>query len=541
MVRWAFVAVLGIALALPGTAQATPSITKFTPSSGPAGTVLKISGSGFTGATAVTIGGAPASFNVLTDKSIRAVVPPTSPGGPVEVHTPGGTTEGSTPFTLTQGVVAFPRTAPPGGRFAITGSGLPPNATFDVEFDGRRIGSGVASSVGGFQLNGLRVPLDATLTLHDLLVLTATGAGIQFPYLVQGDWPMERESSNGTGDQPIEYGLNTSNVPGLKQKWSFVTSAPVGLSPPVVVGNVLTTGATDGRVYSIDTVTNKGWSVQPAGQIIGSPAVANGTIYIGDGFSLFALDAATGATKWHVDTYGTVACSPVVDGNTVYFSGWNGTAHAVWAVNAKTGAVKWSTPLQSDTTNSVGSPAVDANNVYVGDDDGHVYAIDRSSGTIVWHKAPGGYIEGTPAVSGGSVWFVTLGSGGEWVRSFDTTAGAKNWAVVADVYAAYSSPAYDSGKLFVVTGKGVVALNAASGASAWTYPVFESLDDTAPAVANGVVYAVVEGTPVAINEASGAGLWSASSSYPGPVSSPVVADGRVYFGTQDNMIHAFGL
>jgi eukaryotic-like serine/threonine-protein kinase len=196
---------------------------------------------------------------------------------------------------------------------------------------------------------------------------------------------------------------------------------------------------------------------------------------------------------------------------------------------------------QSDTTNSVGSPAVDANNVYVGDDDGHVYAIDRSSGTIVWHKAPGGYIEGTPAVSGGSVWFVTLDSGGEWVRSFDTTTGAKNWAVVPNGFAAYSSPAYDSGKVFVVTGKGVTALNAASGASVWSYPVFESLDDTAPAVANGVVYAVVAGTPVAINEASGAGLWSASSSYPGPVSSPAVADGRVYFGTQDDMIHAFGL
>ena len=458
----------------------------------------------------------------------------------MQVTTPRGTTESRTSFALTTGAVAFPRTAPPGGRIAITGSGMPPSGTFDVEFDGRMIKTGVANGLGGFQLTGVRVPLDATSGVHSIELVTAAGGALSINFLIQADWPMERDTANGLGVNPDEQSLNTSNVPGLKQKWSIIAASPVGLSPPVVVGGQLYDGASNGRLYSINTTTSQGWSVQPGNQIGGSPAVVGGSVYLGDGFSLYALDASNGATKWHVDTSGTVSCSPVVSNGVVYFSGWNGTGHALWAVNATTGSVKWSTQL--DTGGGViGSPVVDATNVYVGDDTGTVYAVNRTTGMVTWHKVPGGRIEGTPAVSNGTVYFVTLGGGGEFVRSYDTAAGAKNWAVNASDYAAYSSPAVHAGKVFVVTGKGVTALKVADGTVAWSYGVFESLDDTAPAVANGVVYAVVAGKPVALAEASGSQLWTTAGSYTGPVSSPIVADGHVFVGDHDGTIHAFGL
>ena len=52
-----------------------PTITGFSPAIGPAGTIVTISGTGFTGATHVTIGGPSAAFNVLNATTIRAVVP----------------------------------------------------------------------------------------------------------------------------------------------------------------------------------------------------------------------------------------------------------------------------------------------------------------------------------------------------------------------------------------------------------------------------------------------------------------------------------
>src|SRR5205823_6660549 len=74
-----------------------PAITAFTPSSGPIGSVVILTGSSFTGATAVAFNGTtPAtSFTVDSDTQISAVVPKTSAGasdsGFIFVTTPQGT------------------------------------------------------------------------------------------------------------------------------------------------------------------------------------------------------------------------------------------------------------------------------------------------------------------------------------------------------------------------------------------------------------------------------------------------------------------
>jgi len=78
-----------------------PTITGFTPTSGPAGTVVTVSGTNFTGATAVTFNGASAaSFSVTSATTIQATVPPGATTGPVQVTTPGGTATSSGSFTV---------------------------------------------------------------------------------------------------------------------------------------------------------------------------------------------------------------------------------------------------------------------------------------------------------------------------------------------------------------------------------------------------------------------------------------------------------
>lgn len=68
-----------------------PVITSFSPASGFTGNTITISGTGFTGATAVSFGGTPAaSFTVVNSTTITAVIAAGSSGN-VEVVTPGGT------------------------------------------------------------------------------------------------------------------------------------------------------------------------------------------------------------------------------------------------------------------------------------------------------------------------------------------------------------------------------------------------------------------------------------------------------------------
>ena len=93
-----------------GKPQKAPTITDFTPTSGPVGTTVQINGTLFTGATGVTFNGKTASFTVDSDTSVNAEVPANSTSGPIAVTTPGGTATSTTNFTVT---VAYSTPAAP--------------------------------------------------------------------------------------------------------------------------------------------------------------------------------------------------------------------------------------------------------------------------------------------------------------------------------------------------------------------------------------------------------------------------------------------
>ena len=79
---------------------AAPALLSFTPGSGGPGTVVTLTGSGFTGATSVTFNGVPASFTVASATQITATVPAAATTGPVRVVAPGGPVTSSQVFTV---------------------------------------------------------------------------------------------------------------------------------------------------------------------------------------------------------------------------------------------------------------------------------------------------------------------------------------------------------------------------------------------------------------------------------------------------------
>jgi hypothetical protein len=87
----------------PAPAPPKPALTSLNPDNAPhaGGAAVKIIGSGFQGATAVSFGSAPATFKVDSDTQISAVVPAATTAGAVNVtvKTKGGSATGSFNYT----------------------------------------------------------------------------------------------------------------------------------------------------------------------------------------------------------------------------------------------------------------------------------------------------------------------------------------------------------------------------------------------------------------------------------------------------------
>jgi large repetitive protein len=93
-----------------------------TPSQGPAGTVVTLTGNTFTGTSHVTIGGVTA-LAIVDSHTLQVTVPAAALTAPIAVTSAGGTTSSST-FTVDPKITSFTPTSAAGAPVTITGSGF---------------------------------------------------------------------------------------------------------------------------------------------------------------------------------------------------------------------------------------------------------------------------------------------------------------------------------------------------------------------------------------------------------------------------------
>jgi outer membrane protein assembly factor BamB len=172
----------------------------------------------------------------------------------------------------------------------------------------------------------------------------------------------------------------------------------------------------------------------------------------------------------------------------------------LYAVELSTGVAKWSRSLSGGVDSS---PAVDAGLVFVGDLAHHLVALNAATGATVWNAILGSSISASPAVSGGVVYDVT--SGGR-LSAFSEHTGAILWSVSLGSKS-QSSPAVDTAAGVVVVGDqaGTVrAFSVADGSPRWSYssgspvlaPPVLGLGDVFVGAQNGTFFALSESTGV---------------------------------------------
>jgi hypothetical protein len=234
---------------------ATPTVSGVSPSSGPTGggTSVSISGTGFTGATAVRFGGTEATaFTVTSDTAITATTPAGSGTTDVVVTTAGGTSPTGTAdqFTYTDSPPPSPSITPVGSLADSAGTGassmsVTPAAVGDAWLVTVKISSStvaVSSVAGGGATSWTRVESFEDSTSHDietwLGTITTTGpSAITVTY----------NSANTVDDELTAQEF--SSAYGGTASWSLDTAGGQSNQASVTITSPSLTAAGRGELY----------------------------------------------------------------------------------------------------------------------------------------------------------------------------------------------------------------------------------------------------------------------------------------------------
>lgn len=223
---------------------------------------------------------------------------------------------------------------------------------------------------------------------------------------------------------------------------------------------------------------------------------------------LLALDAVTGATVWVTELADQYAfSSPPVAHDHVVYTGGGGSGGTVYAVDATSGDVLWRHSLSSG---SHSSPALSHERLFVSYSCPNVYALERVTGLRLW--------EYTPGCSGGGGRTAVYDAGKLYVR--DGTEGfvfESDSGQLIDAFGASAAPAADDGEAYFVF-RGALEARSASGTLRWTFTPSEQLV-SAPLLVDGYVYVgSIEGSLYVLRASDG--LLLGEHALGGPVAHP---------------------
>lgn len=252
------------------TPNTTPTISSFSPTSGSVGTSVTLTGTNFTGASAVKFNGISAgSFTVISGTSITTAVPTGASTGALSVTTASGTATSSGSFTVnvpTQPVVASfsPTSGKAGDSVTVTGSGF--------------------NNLSGVTLAGTGCAYTRT---------SSTQLSLTVPATASGTGTIAVTGSAGTGTSATSFAVQ----PGFASM--NPTQGPAG-TPVVVTG----TGFTSGSAVSFNATNASSVTVQSPTQLtaqVPSGATTGAVNLSANGASVSAGSFTVGAASTTAD------------------------------------------------------------------------------------------------------------------------------------------------------------------------------------------------------------------------------------------------
>ena len=285
------------------------------------------------------------------------------------------------------------------------------------------------------------------------------------------------------------------------------------------------------------------WTLKIGPNVSGDPwmypstAIVRDTLFISStNYTVDAVDI-NGTVIWKrtLDPY-RIYSSPAVSDGLVFVGNENGY---VYALNATNGDIKWAQQVSIGPPIYSSSVIVD-NILFVGSQDGYIYALDKHTGTKLYNSPfLGGAIDSSPSVAYGRV-FVGSINGSFYALNQTTLSVIWNFPTGGP---AKSSPAVLGDTVLVGSADGkLYALKATSnkpkGEVKWLPFQTGKEIRSSPAVAYGMVFVgSMDGNIYAINVTTGEKIWNKPIGEIG-WSSPAVAEGKVFVGSRNKKVYA---
>lgn len=413
-------------------------------------------------------------------------------------------------------------------------------------------------------------------TVLGLMVMSSVISAAFAPSPVQApvNWTQFRFDANHTGFNPLEKILDPKNVPTLQVTWQAQLGRLVDFSSPAVVDGTAYIGSSDGRLWAYPAegcgqalCTTPSWRSIKLGQIMDSPSVSNGVVYVGsqtsdnsnngklNAFAASGCGRAVCAPLWQglAGKDSILESSPAVANGRVFVGAFDGNLYAFKAGGCGTATCQ---PLwRGNTGGSIeSSPTIAGGVVFVGSDDGNLYAFNASgcgapNCAPLWTGALGGAaFASSPAISGGTVYINSQHA----LSAFRASGCGRPacdplWRAVDDVNFFNGSPAVAGGRVYAALESGLGVYAAGGCARPTCGPLWIDFGSgaqaaiiSAPTVANGVVYAgrntgqVLAWTAAPCGQFVCQEIWSGLTGDQIVSSSPTVVNGRVYIGSADD-------
>ena len=213
---------------------------------------------------------------------------------------------------------------------------------------------------------------------------------------------------------------------------------------------------------------------------------------------------------------------------------------------------KWPKPyITGGNINSSPAISADGTTLYIGSDDGNLYAISTATGAPIWQYMTGGSIDSSPALSADGK-TVYVGSADGYLYAINTATGtilAPGWKFQTNA-AIYSSPVIgtygtiyvgsEDGHLYAINTNGSVQWSALVGSASNNYPAALYSSPALSPDKSTVYIGSTDNNLYAFNTTTGAPQWTTPFLTGGQIwSSPAIgADGTIYVGSFDNNLYA---